>query len=204
MDKQSQAELARLISEAYQTGMARGVEIGRGPAQPAAPSPQPDFKLNSQGQPEFASIVLRLDHLIHKDTGHVIIKSVLSSESAEDALRSLLDYYEETDAVFKMRSTVEQLYQARQSPEAGIFLYMPNATDASDQPFIEAIMSTSAFSLMVQHPDYGAGSEMVCVTKLIIAFQNILDAQKGSLGAYPALTFLRLDRLLKEEVPPTT
>lgn len=157
--------------------------------------PPPSFRKNAKGQPEYASIILTLDHLMENTSGHVNTKMVLSTEDVETALHSLWEYYGETSSILSMKSTLDQMVEYRMAPDRGIFLYVTkDVTDRFGGLRLEVVMSTDLFSALSMHPNFGDGSEFVLIQKLTEQFAQVLAVvNKSRGGEFPPLTFLGLE-----------
>lgn len=182
-----------LVDAAYKQGLQD---------RPQAPEDVKVNYLNANGDPEFASIHLTLDHM----TGSGHQKVVLDMGTAEDTLYELFDYYGERQRIMALPSTLNQIVEARLNPERGIFLYVvPSelATDRFGGLIVQAVMSTVAWVELIKHPDYGNGSEWRTINKLVDAFKVILEEQRARLGELPALTFLSLTTMVKAKSEPS-
>lgn len=169
-------------------------ELGRRASAAAPARPMPVFRKNANGQPEYATIQIVMDHLMENDTGHVNTKLTLSTEEPEAALRSLWDYYGETANLISLESTLDLLVQHRMAPQ-GVFLYVVPADmgDRFGNLRLEVVMSTDLFAALSKHPNFGNGSEFVLVETLKEQFAKIMSDIRKAKGGFPPLSYIGLD-----------
>lgn len=80
------------------------------------------YPRNARGKPEFGSVTLTLGHLFKADPFHVKQPMVYSTETAEDALDSLIHYYGDT-SLMGLKSTREVLNALSTDPLHYIAVY---------------------------------------------------------------------------------
>lgn len=182
-----------------------------GPPPQDTPAPEPsvapgrEYPKNSKGDPEFASVVLTLDHLLFADAHDVVQKFVYSTKDAEGTLLALIDYYKESQ-IKLLPSTLDLLVQGRMNPEGSIYLYSVPLTNLpatpgripSGQPntggvIVQVVMSTPAFYDLINHPDVGRGSALLAVNWLVETVTGFLEGLKKAKGAYPPLSLFQLE-----------
>lgn len=172
---------------------ARAYDLGKRHMR-VVENPNPVFKTNAKGQPEYATIQIVLDHLMENDSGHVNTKLTLSTEEPEQALRSLWDYYGETANLVSLKSTLDLLVEHRVDPN-GVFLYVvpASAGDRFGGLRLEVVMSTDLFSKLTAHPNFGDGSEFQCIQALTKQFAQVMDDVRRTRGGFPPLTYIGLE-----------
>lgn len=173
---------------------ARAYELGKRHMRVVEEPAKPVFKTNAKGQPEYATIQIVMDHLMENDTGHVNTKLTLSTEEPEQALRSLWDYYGETSNLLSMKSTLDLLVEHRMDPN-GVFLYVvpAEAGDRFGGLRLEVVMSTDLFSKLTAHPNFGDGSEFLCIQNLTKQFAQVMADVRRNRDGFPPLTYIGLE-----------
>lgn len=182
------------------------------PPQEASRSP---YALNSNGDPEFSSVLLTLDHLLYAHPIHVVQKMVYSTMDVEGTLLALLDYYKEPQ-VKLLPTTLDLLVQGRSNPEGTIYVYTVPVTNLpatpgripSGQPNtgavkVEVVMSTPAFYDLINSPDIGKGSSLLAVNWIVEAVTGFLEGIKKAKGAFPPLSLFQLEHGIRPQ-PATT
>lgn len=188
------------------------------PAQPheetPIPPPAAPYSLNANGDPEFASVLLTLDHLLYAHPIHVVQKMVYSTMDVEGTLLALLDYYQEPQ-VKLLPSTLDLLVQGRSNPEGTIYIYTVPVTNLpatpgrvpSGQPNgavkVEVVMSTPAFYDLINSQDVGKGSSLMAVNWIVEAVSGFLEGIKKTKGAFPPLSLFQLERGIRPQPTPT-
>lgn len=125
------------------------------------------YSRNARGVPEFASVVITLDHLFNSDPLHVKQKMVYSTETAEEALASLFDYYGET-SLLGLKSTRQILNELDSDPTHSIAIYLvpANMRDRKGGMIVQTVCSTAALHRLTNHPAFGDGSSLVAIDAL--------------------------------------
>lgn len=152
------------------------------------------YPLNADGLPEFASVTVTLDHLLTRDPRHVIQKMVFSTQSVEESLAGLFDYYGDGRAAMSMGSNLDLLVKGRSDPEHTAYLYAApvQTRDRMGGIIVQVVMSTAAMGHLVNHKEGGKGSSLLAVNLLVELASNALASAKAQLGAFPALSLVEL------------
>lgn len=182
-------------------------------ADPMAEGFHPDYPRNGNGDPEFGSVVLTLDHMLYRHPFHVVQKMVFSTQDSEEALLGLMEYYHE-DHVKLMPSTLDLLVRGRGNQEGSIYIYTVPVTNLPPHPghvpsgsvsgavIVQAVLSTPAFYDLINHPDVGKGSSLLAVNWLVEAIVSFLEAQKVAQGAWPPLSLFQLEHGIRPQSQP--
>lgn len=157
--------------------------------------PTADYPANKDGTPEFASLVLTIDHLATREDHHVVQKMVLSTQTDIETLLALFAYYGESHLTTNPK-TIELLQQAGRS-ELAVFVYHTREN-------VQIVASTPTWDTLVQHPDFGKGSSLVATDALTQAVANLVGELRAANGGQVVPLFLVAPTLEKPEaVDPT-
>lgn len=172
-------------------------------ASPNRPMPivengEPDarYPRNAKGQPEFGSVILTLDHLVESSDIHYHQKAVYSTETAAEALLSLMhDYYPKlgAPALSMDKATFEILKQLDDSPDDSIALFfVPVVRDRTGGLIVQVILSQIALQRLVTHPAYGNGSALLAMNELVNTVVTLADRTVQQVGKVPPLLLIQL------------
>lgn len=168
--------------------------------------PDPRYPRNNRNQPEFASVLLTLDHLMDASTLHVHQKCVYSTETAAEALLSLMhDYYPSLGgpALSMDISTFEILKQLDEDPINSIALFfVPVVKDRKGGMIVQVILSVVALQNLVAHPAFGNGSSLLAMNALVDAVSNLALKTVQQTGQVPPLLLLQLQDQAADRVEP--
>lgn len=159
-----------------------------------APQAAMEYPKNADGKPEFASITVTLDHLMNRQDAHVTQKMVFSTQSVEESLAGLMDYYGDGRSAMAMGSNLDLLVKGRQDPEHTAYIYaVPVQTrDRAGGIIVQVVMSTAAMGHLVNHREGGQGSSLIAIDLLVKLVGHALNQARQQLGAFPALSLVEL------------
>lgn len=139
---------------------------------------------NAAGHPEFASVVLTLDHLLYRDDAHVVQKAVYSTQTAEESLEALFNYYNENH--LRRRPDVVEMIGRGFNNEA-IYVYVLKSG------VVQAVIGTPALRTVIDEAGQGSfflGVDWIIKTVADTAEQ--LKAQRN--GEIPPVSLLLFER----------
>lgn len=154
------------------------------PEPAAAPAARESvYPTNINGDPEFASILITIDHAFNaKKEGlighHVIQKAVYSTQLATETLWSLFDYYGD-EKVQRASSTVEIIGRAYNRD--AVFIYTtPNG-------LTQILMGTNTLDYLREHDKFGGGSFLMTVNRLVEGVRQLYEdvMNQGAKGIPP-------------------
>lgn len=168
--------------------------------------PHPDYPVNAMGQPEFASVILTMDHMLERDSFHCSQKAVYSTERPDEALVSLFDYYREEELI-RRSITREILLDLRNEPNATMAAYVvpawkvaalaaerldlnivannPGAVQKAENNIVQVILSQQLLSRLTHHKDFGNGSSLMAMNNLVnFLGDNLAGMPESRLVAY--------------------
>lgn len=145
-----------------------------------------NLPMNMNGTPEFASVLITLDHLRARDPDEGIHqKMVYSTQYPEDAVFSLFDYYKEPQ-VKTMPSTSEII--SRGFGQRSVYVYV------NRHGVVQLAMSTATLRDLIDYAGFGGDSMFMTVNALIAAAEQVLEAGYAAHGGvYPPLSLMQFD-----------
>lgn len=140
---------------------------------------------NAQGDPEYASIVLTLDGSPPHDGEHIIQKSVKSTQTPEESVVALFHYYNE-GALSLRGDHLDMLHKGAQTDT--VYMYTP----PTKRGIVQIVIGSGAYRTLIDHKDFGRGSNFVADQKLIEVLARAAQAAEKQRGATPALLMIQV------------
>lgn len=158
--------------------------------------PDARYPRNNRGQPEFAAVLLTLDHLLDADNFHVNQKAVYTTRNpAEELIHLMNNVYNDQRASFiNSPATFEILKQLETDPDHSIALYLvPSTTrDRTGGLIAQVILSMPALQKLVLHPKFGDGSSLLAMNALVDAVAMLAQRAIIQTGEIPPLLLMQL------------
>lgn len=158
--------------------------------------PDARYPRNNRGQPEFAAVLLTLDHLLDSDPFHVNQKSVYTTRNpAEELIHLMNNVYQDNRSNFiNSPATFEILKQLETDPDHSIALYfVPSTTrDRTGGMIAQVILSLPALQKLVLHPKFGDGSSLLAMNALVDAVTLLAQRAIQQHGEIPPLLLMQL------------
>lgn len=140
---------------------------------------------NANGDVEYASIVITLDGSPARDGEHIIQKSVKSTQTPEESVVALFNYYGEGRLSLR-GDHLDMLHKGAQADT--VYVYTP----ATKQGIVQIILGSGAYRSLIDHADFGRGSNLVADEKLLEVIAGAHDAARKARGATPALLMIEV------------
>jgi hypothetical protein len=148
-------------------------------------TPNADLPQNAAGEPEFASLILTIDHLTLRPGRHIHQKLVLSTQTAIAALSALADYYGQHDQVKHSEDFLEIVAASGRASDP-VFVYTTPEN-------VQIITSTPTWDGLVQSPAFGRTSSLVASQKLLELVAKVsAEAAERNRGGIPRLFMFEL------------
>lgn len=168
--------------------------------------PDPRYPRNNRNQPEFGSVLLTLDHLVAADDLHVHQKAVYSTQTAAEALMSLMNEYYPSLGAPKPNldaATFEILKQLDEDPVNSIALwFVPVVVDRRGGMIVQVVLSNAALQRLVTHPAFGNGSALLAMNALVDAVSSLALKTAQQVGQLPPLLLMQLQDQASDRQEP--
>lgn len=160
--------------------------------------PSSAYPHNNRNQPEFASVILTLDHLIDSSGFHVHQKAVYSTETARQALTSLMkNYYPSLGASAPVLddATFEVMKSLDEDPMNAIALYFVPVPirDRRGGVIAQVILSNVCLQNLVAAPAFGNGSALLAMNALVNSVTDLALKARQAIGTIPPLMLMKLE-----------
>lgn len=174
----------------------------------ASERPNKEYVTNAAGQPEFASVILTMDHMTDSDPFHVHQKVLYGTETADAALASIVQNYYKDANLSGSGLLVDAMIRLRDNPVGVVVAYVVPArfTDRFGGSIVQAVMSTRTLNALTASPEIGRGSSLVAMDRLVAMLYKAIPQVKGPNDStiVAPLTVLEFDFTPQRRVPVDT